>query len=92
MDAISCVSRYLEEKGSKQPTPKFSNPSNSGLPISALIICLTTKPVAVRLLSTWSRPMKACKKPAPITNSKMKKMADSLIMTFSTTSIVPKNL
>lgn len=40
--------------------------------------------------SALSIPMKACKNPTTITKSRAKKMRDSFIITFKTTSIAPK--
>ena len=42
------------------------------------------------LVSALSIPTKACKKPTMMTMRRAKKMSDSFIMTFNTTSMAPK--
>lgn len=71
--------------------PNISKPSYSGLWRMALSMDSTmNKTSPATSSSARSRPMKACRKPMMMIPSRAKKMTDSFIITFSTTSMAPK--
>lgn len=70
----------------------MSNPLNSGLCITEFAMADTMNHrSSASKSSARSSPTNAWRNPMTMTISSAKKMSDSFIMTFSTTSMAPKN-